>query len=1453
MSGDVMADFEKGNSVSQTAERTRYRQIRRQYERFHLRRERLNRVLMELGMLPEHYSSALDRYGKFPDGAEPKIAWIPGADGRYSFAFKHAFEEMVADLKSAHPEMGPVPYDWTLYYLRTKALRQPISAEELAWVLHSFNQKRGYNQQRGILDDGESKDKEQKLKKAKVVGIKETGEKVRGNREYEISFDDGVSFKIGLRNEPDFLGEEKEYLITWQLDGDGNPVCKKDGKTLDCKYGFPGSGDEVWLLPKLRTQNYIDTTKCTLGEYIYRNLKENPMQKIRGGLVRTVDRKYYRDELSRILDKQADYHPELRSADMLEKCLLALYPTNEAHRNTFKKRNATVAMKALLMEDVILYQRPLKSKKSLIQDCPYEYHSYMNEGKEERVYLKCASRSHPVFQEYRIWQFLSNLRIYQRAELASKDVDVTSHFLTEDVYCELFDWMNSREEVKQGDLLKKLGIKEKEYRWNYVEEKAYPCNKTRAEMLKRLRKAEIPEAFLTKERELALWHILYSVNNQNELERALKKFAVKNGLPSKDFCEQFKKVKPYPPEYAAYSLKALKRLVALMRRGRYWSEQGIDASTRQRIEKIIDGEFDETISNRVRELFAKDEFHVLSDFQGLPVNRACYAVYGRHSEADDVEKWHTPADIDRFIKAFRQHSLRNPIVEKVCLETLRVVRDVWTEVGHLDEIHVEMAREMRQTAKEREAHTKAQTSLEADNLRVRTLLTEFLNPEFNIENVRPYSPSQQELFKIYETTVLESEQLSDEIKAIVKKLSETDEAKRPSHSEVLRYKCWLEQKYRSPYTGEVIPLGKLFTPAYEIEHIIPRAVYFDNSFSNKVICEAEVNKLKSNQLAMPFIKEHAGQVVQCGGKPVRISTVEAYTQYVNEHYKGARQRKKRDFLLREDLPEGFINRQMSDTRYITRFMVSLLSNIVRQEHDGQIEQEATSRNLIVCAGKVTDIVKRDWGLHDVWNEIVAPRFMRLNRNEGSSRFGRERIKEGKRFFQPEVPLELRRGFELKRIDHRHHAMDAIVIACLTRQVIDYINNTRAQGIELNREQQRRAITYKSGHDWNFRKPWPTFTQEAFHVLQNIVVSFKQNLRVINKTRNRYLAYDAERGKVVPKLQTKGNTWAVRQPLHKETTYGLVNLRSVKEVKLKAALENPKRIVDKKLKQKVLYLLSLNTYDAARILKYFKENANAPEWKDYDFNKVEVYVFSEDPKQERMIAGRKDIASFDPKQIEAVTDSGIRRILKRHLEQCGGDPKQAFSPEGIEQMNANIQELNGGRLHQPIYKVRVSETLGTKFRLGQRGVRQKKFVEAAKDTNLFFAIYVDEAGKRSYQSLPLNCVVERQKQGLPTAPEQDEQGNRLLYVLSPRDLVYVPKDEELDRPLDISSIDKARIYKMVSCTKKQAFFIPYFVAKPIFPKVEFNSLGKVENTDDGSSIKSRCVPLKVDRLGNISFK
>jgi CRISPR-associated endonuclease Csn1 len=62
----------------------------------------------------------------------------------------------------------------------------------------------------------------------------------------------------------------------------------------------------------------------------------------------------------------------------------------------------------------------------------------------------------------------------------------------------------------------------------------------------------------------------------------------------------------------------------------------------------------------------------------------------------------------------------------------------------------------------------------------------------------------------------------------------------------------------------VIPLGSLFTDEYQIEHIIPKSRYFDDSFNNKVICESPVNQLKDKQLGMEFIRNHYGEEVELG-------------------------------------------------------------------------------------------------------------------------------------------------------------------------------------------------------------------------------------------------------------------------------------------------------------------------------------------------------------------------------------------------------------------------------------------------------------------------------------------------------------------------------------------------------------------------------------------------------------
>ena len=192
------------------------------------------------------------------------------------------------------------------------------------------------------------------------------------------------------------------------------------------------------------------------------------------------------------------------------------------------------------------------------------------------------------------------------------------------------------------------------------------------------------------------------------------------------------------------------------------------------------------------------------------------------------------------------------------------------------------------------------------------------------------------------------------------------------------------------------------------------------------------------------------------------------------------------------------------------------------------------------------------------------------------------------------------------------------------------------------------------------------------------------------------------------------------------------------------------------------------------------------------------------------------------------------------------------------MNRNIIQLNNGKFHQPICKVRVYEK-ADKFAIGQKGNKSSKFVEAAKGTNLYFAVYETEnvdkvtgdiRKERKYATIPLNIVIERLKQGLTPAPA-DKNGNEPKFVLSPNDLVYVPTENEKEFGYRNNSLSIERLYKMVSATGNQCFYIKANVASIIIDKAEFSALNKMERAITGEMIKEVCIPIKVDRLGNIT--
>ena len=1638
-SGLPLSKAKAGQAFTPTGIRTDFRGTRRLGERDALRRERLHRVLNIMGFLPQHYANEIDfehRLGQFKKDKEPKIAYRKNSNGKFEFIFQKSFEEMVADFRETQPQLfyikpngeeTKIPYDWTIYYLRKKALSQKIEKEELAWILLNFNQKRGYYQLRG--EDDEKNNIKEYCTLLKVVSV-EKGEKDKKNDNktwYKMTFENGWEYSATFLEEPNWLNTEREFLITEEYDDEGNIKTVKDrksdttGKEKRKITPLPSfqeidamsteAQNKIYKKIKARTEITITNSGKTVGAYIYDTLLQQPNQKIRGKLIRTIERKFYKDELKQILKEQKKHHSELRDKNLYNSCINELYEYNEDHKNNISKKDITY----LFIDDIIFYQRPLRSQKSTIGNCSLEYRKHKINKKDEnenpikgvfekdkngndiivKKYLKGIPKSNPYYQEFRVWQWLYNLKIYTRAD----DKDVTSKFIKDTTDLEkLFEFLMAKDEVNNKDLIEYLieetyrnniekeqrelfprlndekintkvrsKLKEKikellpKYRWNYVfdnskdkeedKSKKYPCNPTGSEIRKRLENViNLPADFLTKEKEYQLWHIIYSVKDKNEFEKALAKFANKNSLDEISFVESFKSFKPFESEHGSFSEKAIKKLLPLMRLGRYWEESEIPQNVIERAksikerladiesEKDIENVADDAIPKQVLKSFFKLKNSDIIDFiRGLRLYQASYLVYGRHSATSD--KWIMSNDIQEFLYEFRQHSLRNPIVEQVVTETLRVVKDIWeqeairqnlqptmvydehkkSEVKSypkvFDEIHIELGRDLKNTAEDRQAITNNISENETTNLRIKKMLLEFSkddcfknqedfsdyckdneNPTFYQKGnnpIRPYSRSQFDILKIYEDDVLK--QFSDqELKNEKFDDAGTNEAKNvfdisnksePTKAEILRYKLWLEQKYQSPYTGKIIPLSKLFTPAYEIDHIIPRSRYFDDSYSNRVICEAEVNLLKSNKLGLDFIKNHCGQIVQIGEKTVTIFNESEYTDFVLKHYKN--NNKKRRNLLLDDIPDKMIDRQLNDTRYISKYVSGLLSNIVRKDTN---DKGVNSVNLIPVTGAITSKLKQSWGLNDKWNELILPRFQRMNHLTNSEKFTTKN-REGHTI--PAIPLEYSKGFQMKRIDHRHHALDALVIACATREHVQYLNNENAKSQKhhlqkglaqilrkFERIKIKQMVKDKEGN-WvqsdktekrkvpkAYIKPWANFPADAKNQLEKVIVSFKKNNRVINKTTNYYQKWqkqsDGSMKKVLVK-QEKGDSWAIRKPLHVPMPYGLKEY-SFDNLKIAENVGKKDFIIDDYVRNEVEKYFNLNNRKITDTQKFLMKNPI----KDKDGNVILTTDFNIRSKKFRKrmpilkLADRSNgrgITSFDSmiKFLNKISDRTLKNDLFNHLKNNNNDINTAFSIEGIEKFNSKRKI--------PVYNLPIAESGEKRFALGNSIGSKHKWVEAEAGTNLFYAIYIDDEGKRSYDTIPLNIVIERQKQGLPSCPELNDKGHRLLLNLSPNDLVYVPTEDEQNNPISVdfnnlTAEQVKRIYKFVSCTGGEGHFIPNTNASEIIKnengtnskseRVQDFYDGKtiLDNSEKPIQIKSVCWKLEVNRLGQI---
>ena len=405
---DEMQNFEKGKSITTNADRTLKRSMRRNLQRYKLRRDTLIEVLKEHGFITD--STLLSEHGN-----------------------KTTFET---------------------YRLRAKAAVEEVSLEEFARVLLMINKKRGYKSSRktkgsedGVLIDGMDvarKLYEEGLTPGELcLQMLEAGKKnlpdfYRSDLQNEFDriwnfqkqfnpelFCDAVKEEVRGKNRSQtwailakfFVWSEKESV--WNEKEARTEERVKEYKLVGLKRDTKGNELKLenyrWRVQALSEQlnpeivaivlqeingqisassGYLGAisdrskqlyfNRQTVGQYLMSELEKDPNVSLRN---RVFYRQDYLDEFDRIWERQAEFHEEL-----------------------------TVELKKEIRDIIIFYQRRLKSQKGLISFCEFEKREVVVEEdgrkKNKTVGCRVIPRSHPLFQEFKIWQTLNDIEVF---------------------------------------------------------------------------------------------------------------------------------------------------------------------------------------------------------------------------------------------------------------------------------------------------------------------------------------------------------------------------------------------------------------------------------------------------------------------------------------------------------------------------------------------------------------------------------------------------------------------------------------------------------------------------------------------------------------------------------------------------------------------------------------------------------------------------------------------------------------------------------------------------------------------------------------------------------------------------------------------------------------------------------------------------------------------------------
>jgi len=324
----------------------------------------------------------------------------------------------------------------------------------------------------------------------------------------------------------------------------------------------------------------------------------------------------------------------------------------------------------------------------------------------------------------------------------------------------------------------------------------------------------------------------------------------------------------------------------------------------------------------------------------------------------------------------------------------------------------------------------------------------------------------------------------------------------PSRDDIEKVLLAKECNCQCPYTGRTITMAALFgaSPQFDVEHIIPFARSLDNSFLNKTLCYHEENRR---------VKRDHTPYEAYAHDPERWNEI---LSRVRDFRGNAAREKLRRFTM-EDPPdmEKFTDQQLNDTRYAAKEARRYLSLL----YGGFTDSEGTLRVQAVRGG-TTYFLRSAWGLNAILGD----------------------------------------GDLKTRDDHRHHAVDAVVVAL-----------TDPGAIKRFSEAAERAAAERRRLFGRIEEPWTGFLDSVRRSIEAINVSHRPTRRV-------------------------------RGALHKETFYGpprpgpdgkpYVHLRKPLAKLTKDDIEKD-RIVDPVIRERVREKLR----ELGGDLKAFKNPSNHP--------------------------------------------------------------------------------------------------------------------------------------------------------------------------------------------------------------------------------------------------------------------